>query len=96
MKKNDFEDMYNVLSELITLRQISTKESKSLALDKVIWAFMCYVQQGHTMYLDNIILAIEECEHNINLPSPLNDHIDDYREHLVSAHEAYIESLHEL
>ena len=83
MKKNDFEGHYNVLKELVVLRQVSTKKPKTEALDRITYAFICYISTGKNEYLDTIMYAMVDCEHPINLPTMLINHIEDYIDTLL-------------
>ena len=87
MKRNDFEGHYNILKELTILQQVSTKKSKTQALDKIIHAFICYIDTGSNHYLDEVMYAMVDCEHRINLPSMLIQHIEDYMDAMLLEYE---------
>ncbi len=87
MKKNDFEGHYNVLKELVILQQVSTKKNKTKAIEKISYAFLCYIDTGSNHYLDEIMYAMVDCEHTINLPSMLIQHIEDYMDSMLLEYE---------
>ena len=87
MKKNDFEGHYTVLKELVILQQVSTKKSKTKALGKIIYSFLCYIDTGSNHYLDEIMYAMVDCEQRINLPSMLIQHIEDYMDAMLLEYE---------
>lgn len=91
MKRNDFEGPYSILKELIILQLVSTKENKTKTLDQIIYAFICYMDTGSNQYLDEIMYAMVDCEHHINLPSMLIQHIEDYMESMLIEHEGNVE-----